>query len=109
MFTGRMNRRNFFIGLMPLIAVFIGGYLLSYEVTTPGGAIDSSVSDLLIIVLSSISLGLLLYSISIHTRRFHDLGMSGWWQILTIFAGVSFVLELLPRQKTTNEYGPTTA
>lgn len=55
------------------------------------------------------SLGLLIPSITVRIRRFHDVGLSGWLILLNAipYAGalIVFVITVLPSQKSTNVHG----
>jgi uncharacterized membrane protein YhaH (DUF805 family) len=61
------------------------------------------------VVLVLISLGLLLPVIALTVRRFHDMGYSGWWYLLTFipYLGglVVLVMMCLPSQEGSNKYG----
>ena len=55
-----------------------------------------------------ISLALLLPALAVGTRRLHDIGRSGWWQLLYL-TGIGFLLLLYwlvqPSSDGSNEYG----
>ncbi len=55
-----------------------------------------------------ISLALLLPALAVGTRRLHDIGRSGWWQLLYL-TGIGFLLLLYwlvqPSADGSNEYG----
>ncbi|MEM9527855.1 MAG: DUF805 domain-containing protein [Bacteroidota bacterium] len=49
-------------------------------------------------------------SIAVSTRRLHDIGRSGWWQLIAL-TGIGFFVLLYwyckDSEQTTNEYGPS--
>ncbi len=61
---------------------------------------------------SLIQLALLLPDLAVGTRRLHDTGKSGWWQLLML-TGVGFVplivMWSVNSQSEQNEYGPQLA
>ncbi len=61
------------------------------------------------IISGIVALGCLVPSISVTTRRLHDTGKSGWWQLLyltCIGSIVIFIFCLLDSQPGDNQYGP---
>ena len=56
-----------------------------------------------------ISLGLIIPQIALATRRLHDIGKSGWWQLI-VFTGIGIFILLYFFVKDSdagsNEYGP---
>ncbi len=59
-----------------------------------------------------VNLGLLLPSLAVGARRLHDIGKSGWWQLLMI-SGIGFVVLIYwwvqPTADRTSAYGSTSA
>ena len=55
-------------------------------------------------------LAVLIPSISVTARRLHDIGRSGWWQLLNLICCVGwivvFVFEVMPGTQGDNQYGP---
>ena len=93
-FEGRANRKEFW---MWVLVVFVISFVLSL-IPKAGG------------ILSAIfSLAVLLTSIGVTARRLHDLGKSGWLQMLGLipFIGILIVLILcIPEgSKESNAYG----
>lgn len=41
----------------------------------------------------------------IGVRRFHDIGKSGWWALVTLLPFVSFILIFIKGQEGSNQYG----
>jgi uncharacterized membrane protein YhaH (DUF805 family) len=61
---------------------FLWFSLFALLVSTVAAAINDKLYGL-------IALGLLLPTIAVSTRRLHDIGKSGWWQLLT-FTGIGY-------------------
>lgn len=95
-FSGRARRKEYWM--------FILFYLIFYIVLS---VIDDFLGT---IWLSTIySLALLVPSISIATRRLHDTGRSGWWQLIALIPliGVIILIVFLAQDShDENDYGP---
>lgn len=69
--------------------------------TIIGAALISPTLGLIVI------LGLLIPNISVTTRRLHDLGHSGWWQLIFVLPGLGYLilsLYLMRKGVTDGEY-----
>ncbi|MBQ8064899.1 MAG: DUF805 domain-containing protein [Prevotella sp.] len=93
-FNGRIGRLEYLLS-----DVFVG--LLTY----PLGLIDSFDNDNILLIL-----GVLLFAIIAFwfvfaqgTKRLHDLGYSGWWQLIPF---TPFLMILFEGEKKENKYGP---
>ena len=71
-FTGRTTRKNFWM------------YVLCYWILYIGLAIVSLIIQMEDVLTGLFALAVLLPSIAITTRRLHDVGKSGWWQLITL-------------------------
>lgn len=96
-FEGRDTRKQYWM--------FFLVYILASIVAAFGDAlIGFGVIGLLLALVSIIP------SIAISTRRLHDTGRSGWWQLLILipFIGpiVLLVFLCLPSEEGPNKYGP---
>jgi len=102
-FNGRARRREFWG--FALFSILISGVLSS---------IDSIIFDVPYgengILSSIFSLGTLVPSLAVATRRLHDIGKSGWMQLLWFFILIGWiwllVLYVTDSHEDTNEYGP---
>ena len=92
-FSGRASRSEFWFFLFQILALIVSGML---------GDVAYSILALL----------LLLPALAVGTRRLHDVGRSGWWQLLTI-TGIGYLVLLYwfvqPSQAEANGYGESSA
>lgn len=95
-FNGRARRKEYWM--------FIFFYILFYL----GLSVIESVIG--ITLLSTLfSLALLVPAISIATRRLHDTGRSGWWQLISIIpilGAIILLVFLVQDSHGENSYGP---
>lgn len=101
LFSGRMNRLTFLVSMIQLfvitliIAVIVGIFLD-----------ESSVVPVAYLITALMSI----FNIAIIVRRFHDLGLSGWYSLLLLVPIVNLVtllaLYLVSGQSKVNKYGP---
>ena len=95
-FTGRTGRKEFWM----YILVYIGLYIALGIV---GGVINFPQVTVLL------SLAVLAPNLSITARRLHDIGKSGWWQLISLVpvAGAIVLIYWLAGEgkKESNEYG----
>ncbi len=96
-FEGRNTRTQYWM--------FILFYMIFYVVCAIVGKV---IGTTLIALLYS--LALLLPSIAAATRRLHDTGRSGWWQLITLIPllGIIVLIVFLAQDTTPgeNQYGP---
>lgn len=93
-FSGRATRPEFWwFFLFQILALMVAGML---------GDVAYSILALL----------LLLPALAVGTRRLHDVGRSGWWQLLTV-TGIGYLVLLYwfvqPSQAEANDYGEFSA
>ena len=116
LFRGRLSRKNYLLALlmvpiMVIISLFIVLLItaialsLARDIGLDLGFITillRSVSLVLIVVLS------IIFVLSFHIRRLHDMGKSGWWVILSFFFTPFFIIWVLisGSDKQENNYGP---
>ena len=104
LYDGRIGRKNYFFGLLFFVVLFFIGLFL------PLVAIDH-LPPILVIVLILYYIvfifGYFFYIFSLHIRRLHDTGHSGWWILLGIFA-ILFNL-VKSGEKNANKYGEVLA
>ena len=94
-FNGRATRKDYWM--------FFLFYLIFYIMLS---VIDAALGTMILTLL--FSLGLLIPSISIASRRLHDSGRSGWWQLIAlipIIGAIVLIVFLLQRSGDDNEYG----
>ena len=83
----------------------VNGVLSGLSRALAGGAAGT----LLSIISAIVALGCLVPSIAVVTRRLHDTGKSGWWQLLslTCIGGIVVLVWLIQdSQPGDNQYGP---
>lgn len=110
-FSGRRKRLSYFLTWLVLIAVVVAIYfVLGFVVgaSNPGNpqagmAVVEAVGSLL-----SLPLAWPFYAVG--AQRLHDMGYSGWFQLLTLIPLVNLILFLVmifaPSQQAANKYGP---
>lgn len=122
MFAGRLNRRGFVLAIAYSIIPLLAAVLITFMtvLSNTGGASDtlsdsgSGLSDMVNLLAIPLGIGgvilVILTSFSAYTRRLHDLGVSGWWQLVSFIPpiGLFMLLYILlwPGQQQTNKYGP---
>lgn len=111
LFKGRLDRKGFlFLLLFNIIigtAFVVGSIALSNKVSE---LINSSIINiLLVLMVTVVYIGVLLFSLSLYVRRFHDIGKSGWWSLLLLIPILNilllFYLLVKSSTKAENRYG----
>ncbi|MCK4710975.1 MAG: DUF805 domain-containing protein [Gammaproteobacteria bacterium] len=95
-FSGRAQRKEYWI--------FILIYMLIYIALA---VIDAFLGTMVLALI--FSLVLLVPSISIATRRLHDTGRTGWWQLIAIIPLIGIIVLivfLVQDSHDENSYGP---
>jgi|AntRauTorcE11897_2_1112592.scaffolds.fasta_scaffold37144_2 uncharacterized membrane protein YhaH (DUF805 family) len=99
-FTGRMTRKAFWMYVLVYLAIFIPLTIAAEAVLLDG-------------LVRLLSLVVLVPSIAITTRRLHDVGKSGWWQLLFLIPVVGLIVMIVflvkEGDKQENVYGPIPA
>ncbi len=97
--------------LILIVGMFFVGFV-SAVIAEGSGSVQSAeiAGAVLLILVGLIFLGLILPSITVTIRRFHDIGATGWIILIGIvpYLGgiVIFVMSLISSQKNANQYGP---
>jgi len=111
-FSGRSRRTEYwmFVLLTLLINVVLGGLLL---VSAFAGSTDEGPGPGFFLVLTAwvlVMLALLVPSIAVQVRRFHDQGRSGWFWLFNLIPSVGALIVLvfmcLEGERGNNMYGP---
>lgn len=98
-FSDRANRTQFWM--------YVLVYLIIYVVLS---LIDKLLGSVVLALL--FSLALLIPSISIGARRLHDIGRSGWWQLIAlipILGAIVLIIFYVLASDDDNQYGPRVA
>ena len=78
-FSGRSTREEYWMFTLIYLVVYIGLSAFAFSLN----------SDVFSIILTILSFAVIVPSLSITTRRLHDVGRSGWWQ-LSPYLGMIF-------------------
>ncbi len=114
-FSGRARRKEYWafvlFSTLALIALGIAGFAVDAALGNFDPYGDGPVA-VIVVVLLAVAAGLL-PGIAVTVRRFHDVGMSGWFYLLffvlsffTIGGLIILVVTLIPSQKRDNKWGP---
>jgi uncharacterized membrane protein YhaH (DUF805 family) len=113
-YYGRARRKEFWSFHLISYLIFIGSIFfisaLGYFGQFNGFEIMAWFSFPLMFLLIIFVIAFLLASLSCHFRRFHDVGISGWLNLLTFVPFgflVIFIITILPSQNRANNYGPS--
>lgn len=102
-FSGRSRRKEYW---MFVLGITIISVVLTIIETMAGLEITPEAGLLTTIF----SLIILIPSISVTVRRFHDIGRSGWWLLLSFIPILGwiamFIFTLLDSESGSNKYGP---
>ncbi len=95
-FTGRDSREQYWMFILFYMIIYIGLTVVDSILT--GGLLGML-----------FSLALLIPSIAIATRRLHDIGKSGWWQLIVLIPLIGLIVLIVwlatPGVKEENQYG----
>ncbi len=95
-FDGRARRQEYWMFVLFYLLVYLGLGII-------GSLLDTMVLTALF------SLAALVPSISICTRRLHDTGRTGWWQLIGLIPLIGWVVMivfLVQDSQDDNQYGP---
>lgn len=105
-FNGRSRRKEYWMFFLFVIAVYVGLALIG-SVLSGGAEGFGTIGGILITIFG---LGIIVPSIAVQVRRFHDQDKSGWFVLLGFipFIGglIVFVFMLLEGTDGPNQYGP---
>ena len=100
LFAGRIDRKNYAIGIFLTLVVYL---LTSTAITFFSDSLSYSFSNSILVCAT------VLFSASLHIRRFHDRGDSGWgilFMFIPIVGLVFFLILLFEKgEKIENKYG----
>ncbi len=96
-FEGRNTRTQYWMYILFYMIIYIGCAMVD-------GILGTQIITLLY------SLALLLPSIAVATRRLHDTGRSGWWQLIGLIPLIGWIVLIVFLAQDThpgeNQYGP---
>ena len=96
-FTGRATRQEYWMYILIYILIYIALIVID-------GLIGIPLLSLLFLLACTIPF------ISITTRRLHDTGRSGWWQLIAMIPLIGLIVMLIFLTQDShdqNEYGPS--
>lgn len=103
-FKGRIRRLEY--GLSNIVGNIIGFVMISIVNKAEQEFVSELDTVVIWIFFFIILIPLLWFLIAQTTKRCHDIGISGWWQIIIVFIPIlSIVLLLIPGNKGSNKYG----
>jgi Predicted membrane protein len=106
LFTGRIKRLDFLIGWLMVCSFWLIIFYALSSVIGVLGINNAWVNIIFVYILDAICL---LFMLSLGSRRFHDLGATGWLSLLLILPGINFIafIFLLFKRgnKEINKYG----
>jgi uncharacterized membrane protein YhaH (DUF805 family) len=79
-FDGKTDRRSYWMFVLVNMAITFGVGILSSIITPNSGGLSSLYSIILLIP-----------GIAIATRRLHDIGKSGWWQLIVFIPVIGWI------------------
>ena len=74
------------VGLLAVVDYYVIGFTF-FSILDPFGEMKESG-----VLVALWTLGTLVQSITVTTRRLHDRGHSGWWQLMFIVPGLNFIV-----------------
>jgi uncharacterized membrane protein YhaH (DUF805 family) len=108
-FNGRSSRKEFWMFTLGVAILYAIGAALIFAVIDFTGGPNTAFSGLMI-VFAVLVLALIIPSLAVQIRRFHDQDKSGWFVLLGLIPYVGGIVVLvfmcLPGTRGTNEYGP---
>ena len=117
-FHGRARRKEYWgfvlFYVLGMILLVIAGLAIDEATGNLDYGVDFPIITTIVIVLLAL-LASLVPGIAISVRRFHDIGLSGWFYLVMFVVGfiltgsillMAIVLGLIPSQKRENKWGP---
>ena len=115
-FSGRSSRKEFWLGVAALWLGYYAAFSMIYAIFLffiagiSRTALNGDVlADAFIVLYLVTGLTIFLVSAALNARRLHDIGKSGWWQLLSLIPLIGslilFIWFLRPSDGD-NQYGP---
>lgn len=102
-FDGRAHRTEFWMFVLVNIIISIGLSIVDAVIGTSGDAGAGLLSGLY-------SLAVLIPTLAVGARRLHDIGRSGWWQLLALIPIIGAIVLIVwfatKGNESENEHGP---
>lgn len=105
-FKGRATRKEFWMFQLFFGLIFIGLFALCLA----SAYLSPTLGNVIGLVLCIFALATIIPYYALTARRLHDIGHSGWWQLLLYFipfGGIGFIIiGLIDSKPGDNKYGP---
>ena len=109
-FAGRARRKEYWYFVLFNFLIVMGLLLIGLVLGAAIGGVDSTSFPFIAVTpVALYGLAMIIPSISVTIRRLHDIGMSGWWYLITLVPGgsiVLFIFSLFDSKPGSNQYGP---
>lgn len=115
-FSGRSSRKEFWLGVAALWLSYYAVFSILYAIflffiagvsrTALNGAV---LADAFLVLYLVTGLTVFFVSAALNARRLHDIGKSGWWQLISLIpllGGLVLFIWLLHPSDGDNKYGP---
>ena len=116
-FQGRATRKEFWLFMLWLVVFSVPvSFAIMFICLIIGATMFSDMGSQqgmgwlgIFICFVVLYLAALLLPLSLRTRRLHDIGLSGWWQLILLVPSlgrlVMFIFMLIPSEKQDNRFG----
>jgi uncharacterized membrane protein YhaH (DUF805 family) len=109
-FSGRSTRSEYWFFFLFSVVIEVVIVLAVLAIARLAGASTDSAAGATETLLTIYLLATLVPTLAVSVRRLHDVGMSGWWLLLSFvpFGGLALiVIYCLDSNPETNKYGPS--
>ncbi|MBM6731321.1 MULTISPECIES: DUF805 domain-containing protein [Megasphaera] len=117
-FAGRSSRSEYWLSIAVLYIVAYAAFFLLAAVSAVAAALSSTataetisaaMSGTFVIVACFLSIAFFVAALTLNARRLHDIGKSGWWQLLSlipVIGGFILFFWFVRPSDQDNQYGP---
>tara|TARA_B100000953_G_scaffold211330_1_gene174505 strand:- start:1134 stop:1559 length:426 start_codon:yes stop_codon:yes gene_type:complete len=110
-FQGRSRRKEFWMFMLLIVIVYLAVFtFIVADEEVSGGAGLEGFTGLLGVAVALLGIGILIPSLAVQVRRFHDQDHSGWFVLLSFIPYIGGLIVLvfmcLPGTRGPNRFGP---
>ena len=110
-FSGRARRSEYWWWFAVQILFYVVAAVLIVSVAPPGspGTFGRTIASVGLVVVALFTVLAIIPDIAVTTRRLHDIGRSGWWQLIALIplgGIVLLIFTLMDTQPSPNRWGP---